>query len=214
MATHPPQNLPLTAMNATSYSRVAPGTSDQNSTRPGATSLLPSESRSAARLLVTPPKYAELLKHRFPGWSPSEVRAATPAGDGSSVGNLPRDWPQVDISELHSQRGEIRLGVSALELLARCPFRFFAARIARLQGLKPLLFSESIEALQRGQLMHLLLEKMLGPYIRQNRSLGEMAQELLKDNSCQLRSAVASASPACAPNPGSAFSHTSTSHTQ
>ena len=141
---------------------------------------------------LLPPSYAALLNRLASGSSPSAGSSPIVSGTATTTVNPLEKWPQVGLAEIGSKAGETRLSVSALELLGRCPFRFYAARIDRFKGLQPLLFSERIEALQWGRLLHLLLEKVFQPYAGRDRPLGQIVEELLRDGSRRLRSVVAS----------------------
>ena len=141
---------------------------------------------------LLPPSYAAMLSPLASGPSSSNGLSSTVPGSSTQTVHPLGRWPQVGLTELASKTGETRLSVSGLELLGRCPFRFYAARIDRFQGLQPLLFSERIEALQWGRLLHLLLEKIFQPYAGGDRPLAKIVEELLEGGSHRLRRAVAS----------------------
>ncbi|UCF35811.1 MAG: PD-(D/E)XK nuclease family protein [Acidobacteriota bacterium] len=59
----------------------------------------------------------------------------------------------------YSAGGQIR--VTQLEQLARCPFRFWAASIARLTVLSPKLAAQELDGMAKGSLAHAFLEQVL-----------------------------------------------------
>ncbi|UCF37929.1 MAG: exodeoxyribonuclease V subunit gamma, partial [Acidobacteriota bacterium] len=73
-----------------------------------------------------------------------------------------------------------RIRVTQLELLARCPFRFWAESLAEVAPLEPKFFTDRLDPMGRGSLLHSLLESLLGPAVELR---GNQA-DLLKD--CQL----------------------------
>ena len=65
-----------------------------------------------------------------------------------------------DLTDLTGRIGtrEYPVSASALERWARCPFQFFASRILRLEA-PPMEESDEISALDRGSLVHTILER-------------------------------------------------------
>ncbi len=60
-----------------------------------------------------------------------------------------------------------RLSVTALESLARCPYRFYAEKVARWEAIRVLHFSEKLPSEVEGQLVHALLQQLFQPYCGQ-----------------------------------------------
>ncbi len=80
------------------------------------------------------------------------------------------------------------VGVTRLEALARCPFKFFAETVMRWQPLEPLTLQHALDPRTRGTLLHRLLEAAINPHLgqrslrdiaAQTTNLTQLAQELL-----------------------------------
>ncbi|MEE8585258.1 MAG: PD-(D/E)XK nuclease family protein [Acidobacteriota bacterium] len=82
------------------------------------------------------------------------------------------------------------LSVTALEILARCPFRFLARFLAGWTPLEPLHPFRQPSDQQRGQLLHRALEHLLAEPVEQGASLPATARMLLRDGGEQLRKGV------------------------
>ena len=115
-----------------------------------------------------PPRSARLLGLKLPSDAPDEA---------GRMG--PRLTPRLP-----------SLSVTALESLARCPFRFLAHFLADWTPLAPLHPFRQPSAQQRGQLLHRALEYLLAGSIEQGASLPATARGLLRDNAEQLRKGV------------------------
>ena len=79
-----------------------------------------------------------------------------------------------------------KINVTSLEALARCPFRFYAEKVARWKPLETLSLSHSLDALTRGILLHRLLEQAVKPHLKK-KPLGEIARSLLAGEAAALR---------------------------
>ncbi|HSR52518.1 MAG TPA: PD-(D/E)XK nuclease family protein [Acidobacteriota bacterium] len=84
------------------------------------------------------------------------------------------------------------ISVTALEDLARCPFRFYAARMAGWSPLTPLTRERELAPLQRGKLLHEALQAVLRPALAQQLSLAAAARNALRDRARPLRRALES----------------------
>lgn len=82
-----------------------------------------------------------------------------------------------------------RVSVTELELLARCPYRFYVQALARWEPLRLRNFSEELEALEWGWLVHGFLEHLLEPYQKKS-SLKEAAENLLAGGGQKLKEAI------------------------
>ncbi len=96
-----------------------------------------------------------------------------------------------------------RVAVTALEALARCPYRFYAQTLARWEPLEALSLGRDLDAMSRGGLLHKLLEHAVRPHLGK-RTIGEIAGELLATNNAALW-AVARKLPEIAPDAGFAL---------
>ncbi len=90
------------------------------------------------------------------------------------------------------QQKEQRISVTDLEVLARCPFRYYVDRLAQWRPLIPLEFPDHMNPLDWGGLVHACLEYLIQPYLGQRVTLQEIAKQLLGDSGGPLRKAVAS----------------------
>ena len=79
------------------------------------------------------------------------------------------------------------VGVTALESLARCPFRFYAERVAGWEPLEALSLSHDLDALSRGTLLHKLLEHAVRPHLGKD-SVARIATAMLRNDCAALRS--------------------------
>ncbi len=78
-----------------------------------------------------------------------------------------------------------RVSVTALEALARCPYRFYAQTVAGWNPVEVLALSRGLDPLARGGLLHQLLEESIQPHAG-NRTLGDIAGDLLANDAAQL----------------------------
>lgn len=90
-----------------------------------------------------------------------------------------------------------RVGVTVLEALARCPYRFYTQTVARWEPLEVLSLSRDLHALTRGGLLHKLLEHAVQPYL--GRTMQEIARRLLASDYAELW-AVANSLPNITPD--------------
>jgi RecB family exonuclease len=70
------------------------------------------------------------------------------------------------------------VSVTGLEALARCPFRFYAEKVAGWKPLDALSLSHHLDPMTRGTLLHWLLEQAVKPHLKK-KSVGKIAGELL-----------------------------------
>ncbi|MGH9339938.1 MAG: PD-(D/E)XK nuclease family protein [Acidobacteriota bacterium] len=115
----------------------------------------------------------------------AETRDLRRNGDPYWNGLIPaasaRHWP-----------ADKTIAVTALESLSRCPFRFFAQSVARLEALEPLTFADRLSSLDWGKAVHLAMQVLLEPYVGGGVSLRQIGQRLLNDNQRGLREALQS----------------------
>ena len=80
---------------------------------------------------------------------------------------------------LLGKQGE-RVRVTDLESLARCPYRFYANCSVEWKPLIPLQFADQLGALDRGSLVHNLLEHLIQPSLNHKVPLREIAKAMLR----------------------------------
>ena len=85
---------------------------------------------------------------------------------------------------------EQRVQVTDLEVLAKCPYRFYVDRLVKWKPLMPLGFAEEMNPLDWGGLVHHFLERLIEPYRNQRVTLGEIAEEMLRDSAQKLNQAA------------------------
>jgi hypothetical protein len=87
--------------------------------------------------------------------------------------------------------GRRALDVTELASLAKCAFRFYCGSVAGWKGLRPLEFSTEPDALERGGLLHRIMEAAVGAVLRSDRVPPKaVATALLEDGGALLRKAV------------------------
>ncbi|HSR67818.1 MAG TPA: PD-(D/E)XK nuclease family protein [Acidobacteriota bacterium] len=123
---------------------------------------LPRGPREQARHLLQQDSSGALLPPRYGGLMGRGRRSLPGAFSGASL-----PLPQRPLS------------VTALQDLARCPFRFYAARVAGWEPLAPLLREREMAPLQRGKLLHEALQDVLAPALSQQLSLAAAARRAL-----------------------------------
>lgn len=89
---------------------------------------------------------------------------------------------------------EQKVNVTALEELAKCPFRYYANGLVKWTPLVPLEFSNQLSPLDWGNLVHKCLEFLMQPYRGQEVPLQKIAGQLLESNAKQLKTVMASLS--------------------
>lgn len=72
-----------------------------------------------------------------------------------------------------------RIRVTELEVLARCPYRFYVDSLLKCQPLEPLEFSEQMNSLDWGGIIHDALEQMIGNFLAPDLELREAAKKIL-----------------------------------
>lgn len=86
---------------------------------------------------------------------------------------------------LTGEQGE-RVRVTDLESLARCPYRFYANCSEEWKPLIPLEFVHQLNALDRGSLVHSLLEHLIQPALNQKIPVRQIAQAMLNNEAKEL----------------------------
>ncbi len=83
-----------------------------------------------------------------------------------------------------------RVGVTDLEILAKCPYRFYADRSMKWKPLIPLQFADQMNSLDWGSLVHSFLERLIEPSLNQRIPLKEIAKILLRSEAKELSRAA------------------------
>ncbi|MCZ6770117.1 MAG: PD-(D/E)XK nuclease family protein [Acidobacteria bacterium] len=86
---------------------------------------------------------------------------------------------------LSGKQGE-RVGVTDLESLAKCPYRFYANCSVEWKPLIPLQFADRLGALDWGSLVHSFLEHLIQPSLNQKVPVREIAQAMLRGEAEEL----------------------------
>ncbi|MEJ2143812.1 MAG: exodeoxyribonuclease V subunit gamma [Acidobacteriota bacterium] len=81
--------------------------------------------------------------------------------------------PTATLDQLSSKE---RFSVSELELLAKCPFRFWASALAGIGGVEPLVWEGELSALDRGQLVHHCLDWLVRTCLETGMGLDRMPE--------------------------------------
>lgn len=79
-----------------------------------------------------------------------------------------------------------KVGVTSIENLARCPFRFYARNVAGWEAVEPLTLSHGLDPLSFGTLLHKLLELAVKPDLNRA-TLDKIAARVLAGNAAELR---------------------------
>ena len=87
---------------------------------------------------------------------------------------------------------EQKVNVTALEELAKCPFRYYVNRLVKWVPLVPLGFLNQLSPLDWGTLVHKCLELLMQPYRGQEVPLQKIAGQLLESDAKQLKKVMAS----------------------
>jgi len=83
-----------------------------------------------------------------------------------------------------------RVGVTDLEVLAKCPYRFYAHCSMKWEPLIALQFAEEMNSLDWGNLVHSFLERLIEPSLSQKIPLKEIAKAMLRSEAKALRQAA------------------------
>ncbi len=83
-----------------------------------------------------------------------------------------------------------RVGVTDLEVLAKCPYHFYAHCSMRWEPLITLQFADEINPLDWGNLVHKFLEHLMEPWLSQKTPLKEIAKAMLRSEAKALRQAA------------------------
>ena len=110
---------------------------------------------------------AQELRSRELAWNGHIPAAALPAG----------------------REGE-RVGVTDLEVLAKCPYRFYAERSMKWRPLIALQFVDEMNSLDWGSLVHSFLERLIEPSLGQKTPMKEIATSLLRSEAKKLGQAA------------------------
>jgi hypothetical protein len=128
---------------------------------------------------MLPPEYAMLLEHSQPEEGSLDLDK-TP--NRSPADQQPGSSSVLDIPT------PVRVSVTQLEDLARCPFRFWARSVAKLQTLSPRPHLSQLDPLHWGRVVHSLLEQIY-EYARRNKlSTYDTAEQLLSNPTSHLSS--------------------------
>jgi len=93
-------------------------------------------------------------------------------------------WPDEDDPSRHGQIASSafsadnhpeRLSVTELELLARCPYHFYASAVAGWKSIRPMSFVLEPDALEWGSLVHRCFERLFHPYLGSSVLLSDIA---------------------------------------
>ena len=83
-----------------------------------------------------------------------------------------------------------RVGVTDLEVLAKCPYHFYADRLMKWEPLIALQFADEMNPLDWGNLVHSFLERLMEPWLSQKTPLKEIARAMLRSEAKELRQAA------------------------
>ena len=83
-----------------------------------------------------------------------------------------------------------RVEVTDLEILAKCPYRFYADRSMEWKPLSPLQFADQMNPLDWGSLVHSFLECLIEPSLSQKIPMKEIAESLLRSEAKELSQAA------------------------
>ena len=83
-----------------------------------------------------------------------------------------------------------RVGVTELEILAKCPYRFYADSLMKWEPLIALQFADEMNSLDWGNLVHSFLEGLMEPSLSQKIPLKEIAKAMLRSEAKELRQAA------------------------
>jgi hypothetical protein len=97
---------------------------------------------------------------------------------------------QVPAASLPAGREGERVGVTDLEILAKCPYRFYAHCSMKWEPLNVLHFADEMNSLDWGNLVHSFLERLMEPWLSQKTPLKEIAKAMLRSEAKALRQAA------------------------
>lgn len=103
-------------------------------------------------------------------------RTRDPAPEDDARTACKPDVPRVDLDREASLS---RIGVTSLEDLARCPFRFYVNRIAKWRQLEPLQMPQEPPPRERGSLLHGVLERLLSDFAGSGASLLSISRDIV-----------------------------------
>jgi len=83
-----------------------------------------------------------------------------------------------------------RVGVTDLEVLAKCPYHFYAHCSMKWEPLIALQFADEMNSLDWGNLVHSFLERLIEPSLNQKIPMKEIAESLLRSEAKALRQAA------------------------
>ncbi|MCH6570687.1 MAG: PD-(D/E)XK nuclease family protein, partial [Acidobacteria bacterium] len=83
-----------------------------------------------------------------------------------------------------------RVNVTDVEVLARCPYRFYADSSMNWEPLTVLQFADEMNSLDWGSLVHSFLERLIEPSLKQKIPLKEIAEALLRSEAKELSQAA------------------------
>ncbi|MCH8015528.1 MAG: PD-(D/E)XK nuclease family protein [Acidobacteria bacterium] len=83
-----------------------------------------------------------------------------------------------------------RIGVTDLEVLAKCPYHFYAHCSMRWEPLIALQFADAMNPLDWGNLVHKFLEQVMEPWLSEKTPLQEIAKAMLRSEAKALRQAA------------------------
>ena len=89
-----------------------------------------------------------------------------------------------------SGRDRERVGVTDLEVLARCPYHFYAHCSMNWEPLIALQFVDAMDPLDWGNLVHKFLEHLMEPWLSEKTPLKEIAEAMLRSEAKALRQAA------------------------
>jgi hypothetical protein len=119
-------------------------------------------------LLKLEPRNGSLLPPRYTAFLRTELKQRYGAENPCRNGQIPSSCTQAK-----------KLSVTSLELLARCPYRFYVSEVAGWKGIRPLLFNIEPEVRDWGSLLHRFFERFFDPFLGGPRLLKELT---LADN--------------------------------
>jgi hypothetical protein len=83
-----------------------------------------------------------------------------------------------------------RVNVTDVEVLARCPYRFYADSSMNWEPMTVLQFADEMNSLDWGSLVHSFLERLIEPSLKQQIPLKEIAEALLRSEAKELSEAA------------------------
>jgi ATP-dependent helicase/DNAse subunit B len=139
---------------------------------------------------MLPPSFAALLQERsftVPVVEPEEDYLETTV---RQYHKDPSWWGKIPTAAISPENQPRRISVTELEVLAQCPYRFYAQVLSHWKGLCPQVFARELDALELGRLIHFLLEKLFQPALNAGENLSTLVADFLKDDARELKRKV------------------------